>query len=82
MLHLVSRPICECYICRIAQAKGSALSGIKEVQTHQIVLKSSKVTPLGIKLCPCCAIYSFFARLDKLVLSNHMSVYMEHLGTL
>ena len=27
----VSRPIFECYICHIARAKGSALSGIENV---------------------------------------------------
>ena len=59
MLYFVSRPLFECYISRIARAKGSALSGIencqlkvhtrhtKQLETHGGVLSSEN------KHCAC-----------------------------
>ena len=32
MLYFISRPLFECYMSRIAQAKGSALSGVENCQ--------------------------------------------------
>jgi len=36
VLYFVSRPIFECYICHIARAKGTALSGIENVRLGAI----------------------------------------------
>ena len=81
MLYFVSRPIFECYIGCIAQAKAVLYLVYKMFDLKQfiaakqirnspkyVVLKSSEVTPMGGMCGPCCATYSSFARFGKLSL--------------